>query len=172
MALPPSFAKTPATSSVAVNPGNTALTRTPNFASSSALQRVKELIAPLDAVVVRLAHPSALSHDRGDVDDDALALAHEVSHRGTGAVEGAAEVHSHDVEPVLLFHRVDEAVLGDPGVVVDEHVQATQLLDGPFDQRTGLFRLGDVTADGDGLATGLLFSIWATTSSAASSRER
>ena len=47
--LPPSLSMSPATSSVGAKPGSTAFTRTPKRASSTALQRVNELIAPFEA---------------------------------------------------------------------------------------------------------------------------
>ena len=51
----------------------------------------------------------------------------------------------------LGLHVVDQDVLGDPGVV-DEDVEAAQLVDGLLDHRLGLLVVGDVARDRGGLA--------------------
>src|SRR3954454_5113426 len=99
--------------------------------------------------VVRLAEPAALAHDGRDVHDRALALGHELPEDRLRAVEDAAEVHAHHVEPVARLHVVDERVLRDPRVV-DEDVEPAERLDRACDRGLPLVVVGDVAADRDG----------------------
>ena len=126
--LPPSFSIRPATSSVGAKPGQHRVDADAEARQLHGAAAGEGVDRALRGGVVRLADPAALAHHRRDVDDHAVALAHEVGERGLRAVEDAAEVDPHHVEPVVRLHVVDQRVLGDAGVV-DQDVQAAELLD-------------------------------------------
>ena len=73
-----------------------------------------------------------------------------------GGLRGEQKAEDVDVEDLveLLFgDGLDGGELVDAGVV-DENVETAEVLDGRVDDALGFGGLGDVAADGDGLATG------------------
>ena len=89
--------------------------------------------------------------DRADV-DDAAAFA-EVLDGGLGGEQKAEHVDVEDLVVVLFGDGFDRRELVDAGVV-DQDVEAAELLDGCVDDALRLGGLGDVAADGDGFAAG------------------
>ena len=90
----------------------------------------------------------------GEVDDPAELGVDHVLLAGPGHQERAAQVHVHDRVPVGVAHLEQQVVAEHTGVV-DQDGRRAELGGDPGDRRLHLRRVGDVAADGDGLAAGL-----------------
>jgi hypothetical protein len=85
-----------------------------------------------------------LAGDRADVDDDpVLAVAH-LREDGVGAVEDAVEVHAHEVVPSPRVEVLYRAVFDVRPGVVDENVDAAELLRDGLDEAADLGLVGHV----------------------------
>ena len=105
----------------------------------------------LGAGVDRAVRRRHAADDGADV-DDAGAFA-EVLDRGLRGEQEAEDVDVEHLVEVFFGDGLDGRELVDAGVV-DEDVEAAEVLDGGVDDALGLGGLGDVAADGDGLAAG------------------
>ena len=113
--------------------------------------------ARLRGGVVALVGIARYAHHGAHVDDTAaVLLPHDGLHR-LGEVEHRLEVDVDNGVPLLLGHTLEGGVFGDASVV-DQHVDATEVLDDLFDNLLGLSEVGGVGGIGFGLdAHGLEF---------------
>lgn len=98
--------------------------------------------------VVGLAKVTEQTGSGGGVDDATELLLAEVGPGGAGGLVGALDVDLEDEVPVLILHVLEGDVAEDTGVV-DEDVDAAELLDGGLDDLVAIL---DAVVVGDGLA--------------------
>src|ERR1035437_6327382 len=123
----------------------------PNLAA----ERLGEADQPrLGGRVVGLAGVAGHAGDARDVDDPAAPRAQHRPQRRPADVERGGEVDGDDVVPVGVADPHGQVVPCDAGVV-DDDVEASESLDRPCHQPGRGGRVGEVGAEGDGLATAL-----------------
>ena len=98
--------------------------------------------------VVGLAKVTEETGGGGGVDDATELLLAEVGPGGAGSLVGALDVDLEDEVPVLILHVLEGDVAEDTGVV-DEDIDAAELLDGGLDDLVAVL---DAVVVGDGLA--------------------
>ena len=136
-------------SSVSTQPGSTAVTRTPARRALLAERLGEPDDPPLGHVVDPAAHRGDSAGDRGDVDDVARARRAHDRQRRMGAVEEPEQVDVDHLPPLLGRRSGHRPEQHQPGVV-DEDVEAAELVVGPRDEGVGLLLVGDIGLDRQG----------------------
>jgi len=102
--------------------------------------------------VVGLAEVAEKTSGRGGVDDTAILLLAEVRPGSAGGLVAALDVDLEDEVPVGILHVLEADIAEDTGVV-DDDINAAELLDGSLDDLVAVL---DAVVVGNGLAAGLL----------------
>jgi hypothetical protein len=100
--------------------------------------------------VVGLAEAAKETSGGGRVDNTAKLLFPEVRPRRSGALVRAADVHGHDEIPVLVLH-VLEGDIAEDACVVQEYIDAAEVLDGGFNDLVAIL---NAVVVGYGLSSG------------------
>ena len=118
-------------------------------ASLKKLLGADDLAVVVDAKARGFCRVRVVDRRRGDVDNASRALRHHLPTGRLAADEGAGEVDVDHRVPFLqreVLRRLADVGAG----VVDENVDAAEVLEGGFDQRMAVIRFGDVGFDGEG----------------------
>ena len=110
----------------------------------------KPNLAQFGRGVIRLTKASKQTRGRRSIHNPAVLLLPEVGPGSLGALVSAIGMHTVDQVPVLVLHVLEADIAQDPGVV-DEDVDAAEVLDGRVDD--GLAVL-DAVVVGGSVSTG------------------